>query len=95
GLAGVRHASRALDERLLDEADAVYALSREHRDEIVRRFPALAAKTAVLREAAGLPGPDVPDPVGEDDAVYEACAARIEEALDVLIRRSSHAENAR
>ncbi len=49
----------------------------------------------MLREAAGLRDVDVADPYGEPDAVYEACAANIEEALKILIRRNSHAENPR
>ena len=95
GLKNPSHSARQLDEAMLAAADEVYALTRAHRDIIASRFPASAAKVAVLREAAGLPGPDVADPYGQSDAVYEACAARIEEALKILIRRSPHAQNAR
>lgn len=95
GVAGVTHSARQLDETMMLESDEIYALTRSHRDVIAARFPKHAAKVAVLREAAGLPGADVSDPYGENDAVYEACAARIEEALTILIRRSPHAQNAR
>jgi len=95
GISKVRHDARTLDEHLLSQADAVYALAREHRREIVERFPARAAKVSVLREAAGLPDADVTDPIGGDDAAYEECAGRIEEALKILIRRSPHAEPSR
>lgn len=95
GITGVRHSGRQLDAAMLAEADQVYALTRAHRARIVAAFPAHAAKVAVLREAAGLPDPDVDDPYGFPDAVYEDCASRIEEALDILIRRSSHAEHSR
>jgi protein-tyrosine-phosphatase len=95
GLKGLTHLARQLDEAMLAGADLTYALTRAHRDVIVARFPAYAAKVVVLREAAGLPDPDVADPYAEPDEVYEECAARIEEALKILIRRNSHAENSR
>ncbi len=95
GIKGVSHAGRQLDAALMAEADAVYALTRAHQARIVSAFPAHAAKVSVLREAAGLPDTDVDDPYGMSDDVYEECAARIEEALKLLIRRSSHAEHSR
>lgn len=95
GIKGPSHLARQLDERMLAEADTAYALTRSHRNIIVARFPAHAAKVVVLREAAGLPDPDVADPYAEPDEVYEECAVRIEEALKILIRRNSHVEKTR
>jgi protein-tyrosine phosphatase len=95
GVRGARHVARQLDAPMLAEADEVYALTEGHASVIKARFPAHAAKVAVLRAAAGLPDADVDDPYGESDAVYEACTARIEEALRILIRRKSHVENSR
>ena len=95
GVRGVRHVARQLDEEMLAAADQVFALTVEHRRVIAARFPSHAAKIVVLRESAGLPDADVADPYAESDAVYEECAARIEEALKILIRRSPHAQNAR
>ncbi len=92
---GVSHLARQLDEAMLAGADQAYALTRAHRSLIAARFPEHAAKVEVLREAAGLAGADVADPYAEPDAVYEECAVHIEEALKILIRRNSHAENAR
>ncbi len=95
GVTGVAHRSRVVEDAMLAEADAVYALSREHRDALVARFPAHAGKVAVLREAAGLSPVDVEDPLGGSEGVYAECAARIEEALNILIRRTPHAQDAR
>ena len=95
GVRGAHHVARQLDEDMLAGADRVYALTREHKKIIARRFPAHAGKIEVLREAAGLPDADVEDPYGESDAVYEECATRIEEALKILIRRSPHVQNSR
>lgn len=95
GLKGLTHRARRVDAAMLAEADAVYALTREHRDALKAAFPEHAAKVAVLREAAGLTPADVSDPIGEDDAAYEACAAAIEDALKIIIRRTPHAQDAR
>ncbi len=95
GIVGVRHQARQVDAAMMAEADAVYALTRAHRDRLARLFAAHAAKIAVLREAAGLPGPDVDDPYGMPDSVYEECASRIDEALAVLIRRNHDASHSR
>jgi protein-tyrosine-phosphatase len=95
GIKGVSHVARQLDEPMCAGADRIYALTLAHKNIIVARFPAHAEKVAVLRQAAGLPDPDVADPYAEPDSVYEECAARIEEALKILIRRNSHAEKTR
>jgi protein-tyrosine phosphatase len=95
GVRGVHHVARQLEVEMVAEADVTYALTRGHKAVIDRRFPAHAGKTVVLREAAGFPDVDVEDPYGESDEIYEECAARIEEALRILIRRKSHVENSR
>jgi protein-tyrosine-phosphatase len=95
GIADVKHVARQLDEDMLSEADAVYVMTQGHRAAVASRFPELAAKVALLREAAGLPDAEIADPWGYGDDVYEHCAARIQEALEILIKRCSHAENAR
>jgi protein-tyrosine-phosphatase len=95
GVTGVTHRARLVTEAMLAEADAVYALSPEHRDALVARFPAHAAKVAVLREAAGLSPAGIEDPLGDSEEVYEQCAVRIDEALKILIRRTPHAQDAR
>lgn len=89
GMAPVDHRSRRVDKEMLDAADAVYVLERAQREELLSRFPELKAKIFVLREAAGLSPADVEDPVGADAAAYDACAASIEEALNIIVRRES------
>jgi len=91
GIVNKSHAARQLDAAMMDEAHEIYALTRAHRDTIVSRFPKQASKVAVLREAAGLPGPDVFDPYGMNDAAYERCTNLIEEALNAIIQRTTHA----
>ncbi len=95
GVTGVKHAATPVDAAMLDAADAVYALAREHADALKARFPAAASKVKVLRAAAGLTPADVEDPVGEDEAVYAATAAAIEEALEIVLEKERHAPNPR
>jgi protein-tyrosine-phosphatase len=92
GLSAPAHRARRVDEPMLAAADAVYVMERAHKDELTARFPAHAAKISLLREAAGLSPAEVADPVGADEAEYEACASSIEEALKIIAARSkSHA----
>ena len=92
GLAASEHRARRVDADMLAGADEVYVMERAHREELAKRFPAHAGKIKLLREAAGLSPAEVEDPVGADEAEYEACAASIEEALKILAARSeSHA----
>ena len=51
---GPVHAPRMLDADLIDRADLVLALTREHRAEIVRLLPRANRRTVTLREAARL-----------------------------------------
>jgi protein-tyrosine-phosphatase len=95
GIGPVAHRARRVDKALLDAADAVYVMERAHRDELLVRFPDAKSKLFVLREAAGLKPVDVEDPVGADAAEYEACAASIEEALKIIVRRESNVPNPR
>lgn len=84
GLSLPGHRARRVDEAMLKAASAVYVMERAHRDELTRRFPALAPKIRLLREDG-----DVPDPVGAGPAEYEACAASIEAAVKILAARSN------
>ncbi|OGS41079.1 MAG: hypothetical protein A2506_01165 [Elusimicrobia bacterium RIFOXYD12_FULL_66_9] len=95
GIVEVTHSARRLTAAVVAQADEIFTLTRAHRDEIIAHFPEAADKTSVLRESAELKPVDVADPIGTDVMVYEACAASIEEALTILIRRRTHAQDSR
>lgn len=95
GTGPISHRARRVDSTLLDAADAVYVMERAHREDLLARFPKTKAKLFVLREAAGLSPADVEDPAGGGGAEYEACASSIEEALQIIVRRESYAQNPR
>jgi len=69
-----RHQAQPVTEELLKKADQVWVMTPGHLDALILRFPELAAKAEVLY-------PEIPDPYGGDDAVYERCALRLLEAL--------------
>jgi|EndMetStandDraft_5_1072996.scaffolds.fasta_scaffold240189_2 protein-tyrosine phosphatase len=47
-------ASRALNEQLVDAADLILTATRDHRSEVLSRYPSALRRTFTLREFAGL-----------------------------------------
>ncbi len=95
GIGPIEHHARLVDKSLLKESDVIYVMELAHRNDLLARFPEAKAKILVLREAAGLSPVDIADPVGADAAAYQAFAAAIEEALQIIVRRESLAPNPR
>lgn len=75
------HSSQPLTERLLNQADFIYTLTRGHRRAILAERPDMADKVQVL----AADGSDVPDPIGSGIDEYERCQAAIESHLDVIL----------
>jgi len=69
GLDLTRHRSRALDARLLEDADVILVMTEEHRRRILDIGPHLAAKLRRLNDQV-----DVADPIGGDLQTYRRCA---------------------
>jgi L-threonylcarbamoyladenylate synthase len=70
------HRSRSLSVELVRSADHVFAMTEMHRSAVLALAPEAGEKTRLLDESG-----NIDDPLGGDDTVYEACAARIAEAL--------------
>ena len=68
------HQARPVTEELLQKAEQVWVMTSDHWDALNARFPELAAKADVLY-------PEIPDPYGGDDAVYERCVLRLLDAM--------------
>ncbi len=83
GIVESSHASRRLDAAIVDDADRIYVMEREHEDWLVTTWPAAAGKVALL-DPSGAP---VADPYGHPmtayrharDHIIEAVAARASE----------------
>jgi protein-tyrosine-phosphatase len=92
------HASALLDEELVGEASLILVMSRQHREQLLRRFPAAAAKTFLLKEFAGIAGnPDVADPYGgtieEYRQIYEELRAGIKKIVQILERSKDNEDS--
>lgn len=72
-----RHTARPLHPRVIEAADLVLGMSREHRAEVVDMVPSAAGKTFTLKELTALLGElDAPAPSGD----RQVALARIAEA---------------
>jgi protein-tyrosine phosphatase len=78
------HRSRRVDERLLAESDAVFAMTAEHLARIVE-MGAAGDKCFLLADGTG-----IADPIGKTQAAYSDCAAAIacavSKRVDELVR---------
>lgn len=72
-----RHRSHALTARMIEDADAVFAMTQAHAREARAIAPGSAGKIAVLDPTGG----DVPDPIGGSLEVYTRTARRLEELI--------------
>jgi len=81
------HRSQLLTEALVREAQVIVALTRDHRDDILDRFPAASQKVFLLRSFDPRSGDDkdVPDPIGSGLAVYRCCRDSIAAAIPGLV----------
>lgn len=79
------HASQPLTERLLNQTDFVYTMTRGHRNAILAQRPELADRVQVLAPD----GSDVPDPIGGGMDEYRRCQHAIESHLEQVISRLS------
>jgi protein-tyrosine phosphatase len=72
------HRSRPVTPGLLDRADRILVMEREHRRSLVEWAPDAAERIALLDPG----GRDVPDPYGRGPEAYAAAAAMMERALE-------------
>ncbi len=71
------HASRPLDDAVMNAADLVLTMTRGHRAAILAAWPSMHDRVFTLRRDGG----DVSDPVGMPIEVYETCANQMEAEL--------------
>jgi protein-tyrosine-phosphatase len=81
------HRSQRLTERLVREAQVIVAMARNHRDEILARYPVANQKVFLLRafDPRAREDKDLPDPIGGPLATYRHCRDAIAAALPELI----------
>jgi protein-tyrosine phosphatase len=77
------HESQPLTERLLDQADHLYTMTKGHRAAILAERPDLAEVVQLLSPE----GKDVSDPIGGGFQCYVDCKKEIEKHLQSIIDR--------
>lgn len=75
------HRSRILDPDIVLHADHLICMTREHRDMLTQFFPDRSCEPRLLSSAEE----DLPDPVGQAEDVYRACAACVRRELEALL----------
>ncbi|MBL8762349.1 MAG: Sua5/YciO/YrdC/YwlC family protein [Phycisphaerae bacterium] len=73
GIAPAPHRSRRVTRELVDEAEAVYAMTGAHRDAVLKIAPGARDKVEVLDPE----GADIDDPIGMGQTVYDRTAERM------------------
>lgn len=88
GLDLSKHMSAPVSEADLEAADLVLTMTGAHRNALVGRYPAYAAKVRTLADVSeGAVRGDVEDPFGQDQSQYDRAAETIERGLSALIAR--------
>jgi L-threonylcarbamoyladenylate synthase len=75
------HRSQPLSAELAAQADYLVAMTRSHVRALLDHYPRLGTTPRLLSPA----GEDVPDPIGCDRPVYEACGQQIWQHLEALV----------
>jgi L-threonylcarbamoyladenylate synthase len=70
-----KHKSTAMSRQLVKESDFIFTMSRAHLEQILAISPEFAGKCSLLAEE------DIPDPIGQNQQVYDKCAELIEKAV--------------
>lgn len=78
--------SQPVTEALLARATHIFVMTKDHRQMLDLFYPEVSGKVFLVRE--GEPhSPDVPDPIGQGRATYEACKQTIRRALPSILTR--------
>jgi protein-tyrosine phosphatase len=75
------HESQPVTDRLLEQADRIFVMTRAHREAILGSYPRLAGRVELLARDQS----DISDPIGAGQVEYETCRAEIERHLRALI----------
>jgi protein-tyrosine-phosphatase len=84
-----RHTPTRLDQVGVEWADLILVMEEIHKAFIDRQFPAVAAKTHLLKAFAGLGGPaEIADPIGGPVEVYRRCLDEVQRALEAVVAKA-------
>jgi protein-tyrosine phosphatase len=82
GIEPGRHASAPLSREMLNEAEAIFAMTRGHLESVIRLDPAATDRALLLDPAGG----DIPDPIGSPRPVYDQTANVLRDAIETRLK---------
>lgn len=81
------HRSKPLTKEMIDRADIILTMTRNHKNAILQMNPEVRDKVFTLKEYANMGLLDVQDPFGLPVEEYKESAREIREALEKVIKR--------
>lgn len=75
------HIARTVTREMLERADLVLAMTRNHRDALAAEFPLARPKLRLMSQVDGIEY-DITDPYGKPRAAYELCAQDLEQLVE-------------
>jgi len=75
------HESQPVTQRLLEQADQIFTMTRGHRESILAAYPHLGDRVELLARD----GTEIPDPIGLGEEEYEQCRAEIDRNLKIIL----------
>jgi tRNA threonylcarbamoyl adenosine modification protein (Sua5/YciO/YrdC/YwlC family) len=75
------HESQRVTQRLLEQADQIFTMTRGHRESILSAYPHLGDRVELLARD----GTEIPDPIGLGEEEYEQCRAEIDRNLKMIL----------
>lgn len=75
--------SQGVTQSLMNDATYVFAMTQQHRDFLIHRYPQHQEKVFLITEwTTGL---DIPDPIGGSMRDYQECCAAIKSSLEKIL----------
>lgn len=89
GIDASRHLSSQVNLEIAGESSLILCMTEDLRSRFLERFPQFSHKTFTMFSITGETG-DIPDPYGEDLAVYEQTWQMIRERVQIIVQQLKH-----
>lgn len=86
GIDLTQHRARPVTEELLENADLILTMTRDHRNQLSDRYPHLRNKIFMLAEYAGKPAAEISDPFGQGSRAYQETLQQIKYLLAIIVK---------
>jgi protein-tyrosine phosphatase len=83
------HCAQRLSEELLEWADIILTMTKQHKNAVLLESPTLNKKVYTLTEYITDDAFDIMDPYGSSVEVYRRCAEEIYQHLEILMEKWS------